>query len=126
MSHFAWSQLMLASILWFGLVAGLTSTLQQVTDFGSTPLTSPNVDTGRDVSPLAALTHGGGGDSQGIASMMGYASSTYSTNYAHLLKNTGMMMNVLCAVYPDLWRAATAYYGPAAGRFVSTSSALGA
>ncbi|KAJ6618055.1 Alpha/Beta hydrolase protein, partial [Mycena sp. CBHHK59/15] len=169
-------------ILWFGLVAGLTSTLQQVTDFGINPTnvgmfvyvptnitakpavvvaihdcngtaqtyfsyspyaqfadtygfiviypSSPNADTCWDVRSPATLTHNGGGDSQGIANMVGYAISTYSADPKRIFvtgtASGGMMTNVLCAVYPDLWRAATAYSGAAAGCFVSTSSAFGA
>ncbi|KAJ6563347.1 acetyl xylan esterase [Mycena vulgaris] len=91
---------------------------------------SPNADTGWDVRSPATLTHNGGGDSQGIASMVGYAISTYNVDSTRIFvtgtSSGGMMTNVLCAVYPDLRRAATAYSGAAAGCFVSTSSAFGA
>jgi acetylxylan esterase len=124
----AYFVMMLASILWFGLVAGLSSTLQQVTDFGINPTnvgmfvyiptnvtanpavvvaihdcngtaetyfsyspyaqfadtygfiviypSSPNAGTCWDLTSPATLSHDGGGDSQGIASMVGYAIST--------------------------------------------------
>lgn len=129
MAHFV---VMLASILWFGLVAGLSSTLQQVTDFGINPTnvgmfvyiptnvtanpavvvaihdcngtaetyfsyspyaqfadtygfiviypSSPNAGTCWDLTSPATLSHDGGGDSQGIASMVGYAISTYNAD----------------------------------------------
>ncbi|KAF7337087.1 Carbohydrate esterase family 1 and carbohydrate-binding module family 1 protein [Mycena venus] len=181
MAYFAWTPVML-SILWFGLVAGLTSTLQQVTDFGinptnvgmfvyvptnitatpavvvaihdcngtaqtyltSTPYAqfadtygfivvypnSTNAGSCWDVRSNATLTHNGGGDSQGIASMVGYAISTYSADPTRVFvtgtASGGTMTNILCAVYPDLWRAASAYSGAAAGCFVNTSSDAGA
>jgi acetylxylan esterase len=41
---------------------------------------SPNADTCWDVSSPATLTHDGGGDSQGIASMVDYAILTYGAD----------------------------------------------
>ncbi|KAJ6559850.1 Alpha/Beta hydrolase protein [Mycena capillaripes] len=181
MAYFSWSPLIFASILWFGLVAGLTSTLQQVAEFGINPTnvgmfvyvptnvtanpavivaihdcngtaqtyfsyapyaqyadtygfiviypSSPNADTCWDVTSPATLTHDGSGDSQGIASMVSYAIPTYGADPTRIFvtgtASGGTMTNVLCAVYPDLFRAATAYSGAAAGCFVTTSSAPG-
>ncbi|KAF7349973.1 Carbohydrate esterase family 1 and carbohydrate-binding module family 1 protein [Mycena venus] len=180
MAYFAGAPVMLAfaSILWFGLVAGLTSTLQQVINFGINPTnigmfvytptnvtanpavivaihecngtaqtyfssspyaqfadtygfiviypSSPNADTCWDVSSPATLTHDGGGDSQGIASMVDYAILTYGADPTRIFvtgtASGAMMTNVLCAVYPELWRAATSYAGAAAGCFVDISS----
>ena len=126
---FAFASLLL---LWFGLVAGLTSTLQQVTNFGTNPTnvgmyvykptsvssspalivaihyctgtaqayfngspyaqladqygfiviypSSPNSGTCWDVSSKKSLTHDGGGDSTGIASMVAYSKTQYGVN----------------------------------------------
>ncbi|KAJ7648941.1 carbohydrate esterase family 1 and carbohydrate-binding module family 1 protein [Mycena polygramma] len=162
--------------LWSGLVSGLTSTLQQVTNFGSNPTkvgmfvykpttvtakpavivaihyctgtaqayftgspyaqladthgfiviypSSPNSGTCWDVSSKATLTHNGGGDSGGIASMVSYAIATYGADPSRIFvtgsSSGAMMTNVLAAVYPELWRAATVYSGVAAGCFMSS------
>jgi acetylxylan esterase len=137
MPHFA--RTLLASILlflWAGLVSGLTSSLQQVTNFGTNPTnvgmfvykpttvttkpavivaihyctgtaqayfsgspyaqladtygfiviypSSPNSGTCWDVSSKATLTHNGGGDSNGIASMVTYAISTYGADASRI------------------------------------------
>ncbi|KAJ7810332.1 carbohydrate esterase family 1 and carbohydrate-binding module family 1 protein [Mycena leptocephala] len=170
-----------ASILWFGLVAGLTSTLQQVTSFGINPTnigmfvytptnvtanpavivaihecngtaqtyfssspyaqfadtygfiviypSSPNADTCWDVSSPATLTHDGGGDSQGIASMVDYAILTYGADPTRIFV-TGTASGEQHSNdderslrgLPELWRAATSYAGAAAGCFVDISS----
>ncbi|KAJ7870773.1 carbohydrate esterase family 1 and carbohydrate-binding module family 1 protein [Mycena olivaceomarginata] len=182
MAHLERATLMFAFFLWFGLVAGLNSTLQEVIDFGgvnptnvsmyvyvpanltanpeaifaihecngtaqtyfaSTPYaqladtygfivvypSSPNADTCWDITSPATLTHDGGGDSQGIASMVDYAILTYNVDSTRIFvtgtASGGMMTNVLCAVYPNLWRAAAAYSGAAAGCFVYTSTEFG-
>ncbi|KAJ7260712.1 hypothetical protein C8J57DRAFT_1232963 [Mycena rebaudengoi] len=167
--------------LWPGLVVGLASTLQQVTDFGINPTnvgmfiyiptsvtanpavivaihdcngtaqtyfafspypqfadtygfiviypSSPNVDTCWDVTSPATLTHGGGSDSQGIASMVDYAISTYSADPTCIsvagTASGGTMTSILMATYAELWRTATIYSGAAAGCFVNTSTVLG-
>ncbi|KAJ7300692.1 carbohydrate esterase family 1 and carbohydrate-binding module family 1 protein [Mycena albidolilacea] len=175
MAHLDRAHSNLAFSLWLGLVAGLTSTLQEVTDFGgvnptkvgmfvyvpanvtanpetvfaihecnstaqayfaSTPYAefadtygfivvypnSPNADTCWDITSPATLSHDGGGDSKGIASMVDYVISTYSVDPTRVFvtgtASGGMMTNVLC-------RAATAYSGAAAGCFVSTSTEFG-
>jgi acetylxylan esterase len=137
MAHF--SRTLLASFflfLWAGLVSGLTSSLQQVTNFGTNPTnvgmfvykpttvttkpavivavhyctgtaqayfsgspyaqladtygfiviypSSPNSGTCWDVSSKATLTHNGGGDSGGIASMVTYAISTYGADASRI------------------------------------------
>ncbi|KAJ7446565.1 carbohydrate esterase family 1 and carbohydrate-binding module family 1 protein [Mycena latifolia] len=171
---------LLASILlflWSGPVSGLTSTLQQVTNFGSNPTnvgmfvykpttvkanpavivavhyctgtaqayfsgspcaqladtaygfiviypSSPNSGTCWDVSSKATLTHNGGGDSNAIANMAAYAISTYDADPTRIFvtgtSSGAMMTNVLCATYPELWRAASVYSGVAAGCFASS------
>ncbi|KAJ7362695.1 carbohydrate esterase family 1 and carbohydrate-binding module family 1 protein [Mycena albidolilacea] len=169
--------------LWTGIVAGLTSTLQQVTNFGSNPTNAgmfvykpttikvnpavivaihycggsaqayftgspyasladtygfiviypsspPRSTTCWDVSSKATLTHNGGGDSNGIANMVAYAISTYKADASHIFvtgtSSGAMMTNVLCATYPEIWRAASVYSGVAAGCFVSSSGAVDA
>ncbi|KAJ7671120.1 carbohydrate esterase family 1 protein, partial [Mycena rosella] len=168
--------------LWSGLVTALTSTLQQVTNFGSNPTnvgmyvykpttvkaspavivaihfctgtaqayfsgspyaqladtygfiviypSSPHSGTCWDVSSKATLTHNGGGDSNGIANMVAYAISTYGADPSRIFvtgsSSGAMMTNVLCATYPEIWRAATVYSGVAAGCFVSSSGGVDA
>jgi acetylxylan esterase len=132
MAYFTRTTLVLAAIFWFGLVAGLNSALQQVSDFGINPTnvgmfvyvptnvttnpavivaihdcggtaqtyfsgspyaqyadtygfvviypSSPSTDTCWDVTSNATLTHDGGGESQGIASMVAYVISTYNAD----------------------------------------------
>ncbi|KAF8217437.1 carbohydrate esterase family 1 protein [Mycena galopus ATCC 62051] len=168
---------LLASLfLWSRLVAGLTSSLVQVTNFGSNPTnvgmyvykpttvtanpavivaihectatgpeyfsgspyagyadtygfiviypSSPNSGTCWDVSSVATLTHGAGGDSFGISSMVGYAISEYNADPTRIFvtgtSSGAMMTNVMCAVYPELFAAATVYSGVAAGCFMSS------
>ncbi|KAJ7025635.1 carbohydrate esterase family 1 and carbohydrate-binding module family 1 protein [Mycena alexandri] len=175
MAAFPRTLLALTLLLWSGLVSGLTSTLQQVTNFGTNPTnvgmfvykpttvtakpaviiaihyctgtaqayftgspyaqladtngfiviypSSPNSGTCWDVSSKATLTHNGGGDSNGIASMVSYAIATYGADPTRIFvtgsSSGAMMTNVLCATYPELFRAATVYSGVAAGCFVS-------
>ncbi|KAJ7446564.1 carbohydrate esterase family 1 and carbohydrate-binding module family 1 protein [Mycena latifolia] len=168
--------------LYAGLAVALTSTLQQVTNFGSNPTnvgmfvykpttvkakpavivaihyctgtaqayfsgspyaqladtygfiviypSSPNSGTCWDVSSKATLTHNGGGDSNAIANMATYAISTYGADPTRIFvtgsSSGAMMTNVLCATYPELWKAATVYSGVAAGCFVSSTGAVDA
>ncbi|KAJ6592915.1 esterase PHB depolymerase-domain-containing protein, partial [Mycena capillaripes] len=90
---------------------------------------SSNADTCWDVTSPATLSHDGGGDSQGIASMVDYAISTYGADPTRVFvtgtASGGTMTSVLSATYPELWSAATIYSGAAAGCFVNTSAALG-
>ncbi|KAJ7458142.1 carbohydrate esterase family 1 and carbohydrate-binding module family 1 protein [Mycena latifolia] len=90
---------------------------------------SPNTDTCWDVTSPATLIRDGGGDSQGIASMVDYAISTYSADPTRIsvtgTASGGTMTSILMATYPELWRTATIYSGAAAGCFVNTSTVLG-
>ncbi|KAF7313132.1 Carbohydrate esterase family 1 and carbohydrate-binding module family 1 protein [Mycena kentingensis (nom. inval.)] len=157
------------------LVHALTSTLQQVTNFGSNPTnvgmfvyrpttvvakpalivaihyctgtaqayfsgspyaqladqfgfiviypSSPWSGTCWDVSSKATLTHNGGGDSNAIANMVAFAISNYGVDSSRVFvtgtSSGAMMTNVMCATYPNLFKAATVYSGVAAGCFVS-------
>ncbi|KAK2787919.1 hypothetical protein FQN53_004360 [Emmonsiellopsis sp. PD_33] len=72
-----------------------------------------------DVASPEPLTHGGGGDSLAIVSMVNHALSTYSADPARVFatgwSSGGMMTNVLAAAYPDVFAAGSAYSGVAAG-----------
>ncbi|KAJ7056038.1 carbohydrate esterase family 1 and carbohydrate-binding module family 1 protein [Mycena amicta] len=158
-----------------GLVAALTSTLQQVTNFGSNPSNvgmfvykpttvaakpavivaihyctgtaqayftgspyaqladqfgfiviypnSPNSGGCWDLSSKATLTHNGGGDSNGIASMVTFAINTYGADASRIFvtgtSSGAMMTNLMAAAYPNLFKAASVYSGVAAGCFFS-------
>ncbi|KAJ6450368.1 carbohydrate esterase family 1 and carbohydrate-binding module family 1 protein [Mycena sanguinolenta] len=84
---------------------------------------SPNSGTCWDVSSPATLTHNGSGDSFGIASMVAYAIANYNADptrvYVTGTSSGAMMTNVMCAVYPELFAAASVYSGVAAGCFMS-------
>ena len=77
-----------------------------------------------DVASQAALTHNGGGDSEAIANMVTYTLDKYSGDSGQVFvtgsSSGAMMTNVMAATYPELFKAATAYSGVAAGCFVST------
>jgi poly(hydroxyalkanoate) depolymerase family esterase len=72
-----------------------------------------------DVGSTKALTHDGGGDTQAIAEMVKYAISKYSANpdrvYATGDSSGGMMTQALMAVYPDVFKAGSAFAGVPAG-----------
>ncbi|KAK4167237.1 Alpha/Beta hydrolase protein [Cladorrhinum sp. PSN259] len=82
---------------------------------------SPNSGGCWDVSSPASLTRGGGGDSTSIANFVNWAISQYKVDRSKVfltgLSSGAMMTNVLSATYPDLFKAATAYAGVAAGCF---------
>lgn len=85
---------------------------------------SPYDGTCWDVASQAALTHNGGGDSEAIANMVTYALNKYSGDASQVFvtgsSSGAMMTNVMAATYPELFKAATAYSGVAAGCFVDT------
>ncbi|KAG9255929.1 PHB depolymerase family esterase [Emericellopsis atlantica] len=74
-----------------------------------------------DVSSDATLTHEGGGDSQGIASMVKYSISQYGVDASRVFvtgsSSGAMMTNVMAATYPDLFQAGSVYSGVPAGCF---------
>ncbi|KAI0257853.1 Alpha/Beta hydrolase protein [Gloeopeniophorella convolvens] len=78
-----------------------------------------------DVNTNATLTHNGGGDSQGIASMITYAISTYGVDPNHVFvtgtSSGAMMTNVMSGSYPNLFQAASAYSGVPFGCFAGAS-----
>ncbi|KAL1732661.1 carbohydrate esterase family 1 protein [Schizophyllum commune] len=164
------------------LVSGLSSTLEQVDDFGDNPTnvgmyyykpenvtekpalivavhyctgtgtayfegtpyaqladeygfiviypSSPNEGTCWDVSSFETLKHGAGGDSYGIANMVGYAKTEWGVDPARVFvtgtSSGAMMTNVLAAAYPDLFAAGIVYSGVAAGCFMSSTGGVDA
>jgi acetylxylan esterase len=88
---------------------------------------SPYSGTCWDVGTEAALTHGGGGDSEAIANMVTYALEQYNGDSSQVFvtgsSSGAMMTNVMAATYPEMFKAATAYSGVSAGCFVATGDA---
>ncbi|KAL3417942.1 Acetylxylan esterase A [Phlyctema vagabunda] len=83
---------------------------------------SPNtVDKCWDVSSTQTLTHDGGGDSQGIASMVKWTLAKYHGDARRVFSmgtsSGAMMTNVLLGSYPDLFAAGSAWAGVAFGCF---------
>jgi acetylxylan esterase len=72
-----------------------------------------------DANSAQSLTHDGGGDSQGIAQMVRYAITNYHANsnrvYVTGTSCGGMMTEVMLAVYPDIFKAGSAFAGQAVG-----------
>ncbi|KAK0382921.1 hypothetical protein NLU13_8837 [Sarocladium strictum] len=72
-----------------------------------------------DVASTRSLTHNGGGQSQGLNTMVNWAKSTYGADASRVFvtgTSSGCMMtNVMMATYPDVFQAATCYSGVAAG-----------
>lgn len=79
-----------------------------------------------DVSSNASLTRNGGGDSTGLANMVKFVISEYGADPAQIFitgSSSGCMMtNVMIALYPDLFAAATCYSGVAAGCLAGSPS----
>ena len=79
-----------------------------------------------DVHSNASLTHGGGGDSAGIVSMVKYVEQHYGgdSNRVYVTGHSsgGMMTNVLLGAYPDVFKAGSAYAGVPFGCFAGTDS----
>jgi poly(hydroxyalkanoate) depolymerase family esterase len=72
-----------------------------------------------DVSSQKTQTHDGGGDTHAIAQMVRYALSQYNGNadrvYSTGDSSGGMMTQLLMAVYPDIFKAGSAFAGVPAG-----------
>ena len=72
-----------------------------------------------DVESNKAWTRSGGGDSDAIKQMVTYAISKYSANaervYSTGDSSGGMMTELLLAVYPDVFKAGSAFAGMPAG-----------
>ncbi|KAF7312927.1 Acetyl xylan esterase [Mycena kentingensis (nom. inval.)] len=91
---------------------------------------SPWSGTCWDVSSRATLTHNGGGDSNAIANMVAFAIANYGVDAMRVFvtgtSSGAMMTNVMCATYPNLFKAATVYSGVAAGCFFSNTGGVDA
>ncbi|KAK4035107.1 Alpha/Beta hydrolase protein [Parachaetomium inaequale] len=74
-----------------------------------------------DVSSKQTLTHDGGGDSTGLANMVRYALNKYNGDASRVFvtgeSSGAMMTQVMAAVYPDLFAAASEFSGEPAGCF---------
>ena len=72
-----------------------------------------------DVGSTQSLTHDGGGDTQGVAQMVKYATTNYQANsnrvYVTGTSCGGMMTEALIAVYPDIFKAGAEFSGIPAG-----------
>jgi acetylxylan esterase len=72
-----------------------------------------------DVATTRSLTHNGGGQSQGLNTMVNWAKTTYEADSSRIFvtgTSSGCMMtNVMIATYPDVFAAATCYSGVSAG-----------
>jgi acetylxylan esterase len=72
-----------------------------------------------DVSSKKTQTHDGGGDTHAIAQMVKYATAQYKANanrvYSTGDSSGGMMTQLLMAVYPDIFKAGSAFAGVPAG-----------
>lgn len=70
-----------------------------------------------DVNNAATLTHGAGGDSLGVISMVNYTLSKYNADPAKVFVMGGssgaMMANVMVGSYPEVFEAGAAYSGVA-------------
>ncbi|KAI1467547.1 carbohydrate esterase family 1 protein [Daldinia caldariorum] len=83
---------------------------------------SPNAaDKCWDVSSNATLTHGGGGDSLGVVSMVRWTLEKYggdpSRVFATGISSGAMMTSVLLGAYPDVFAAGSAFAGVPYGCF---------
>jgi poly(hydroxyalkanoate) depolymerase family esterase len=74
-----------------------------------------SLDSCWDLHTTATLTHNGGGDALGIVSMVKYAVKTYNGDsnrvYCAGYSSGGMMTDVLCGSYPDVFKAGAAFAG---------------
>src|SRR3569833_1149886 len=92
---------------------------------------TPNMSHCWDVQNKETLTHGSGGDAQGIVNMVKYTLDKYSGDPARVYmmgsSSGAMMTNALAGSYPDVYEAGAAYsgiaFGCAAGQGQATPSA---
>ncbi|KAL5113927.1 hypothetical protein ACEQ8H_008210 [Pleosporales sp. CAS-2024a] len=74
-----------------------------------------------DVSSTQTLTHDGGSDSTGLANMVRYALQKYNGDASKVYvtgeSSGAMMTQVMSAVYPDIFAAASEFSGEPAGCF---------
>ncbi|KAH8731719.1 Alpha/Beta hydrolase protein [Phaeosphaeriaceae sp. PMI808] len=81
-----------------------------------------------DVSSKESLTHDGGGDALGIASMVRWTLQKYNGDRSRVFvtgtSSGAMMTNVLLGSYPDLFAAGSAWAGVPFGCFASNGYAV--
>jgi poly(hydroxyalkanoate) depolymerase family esterase len=81
-----------------------------------------------DVASKETLTHGAGGDSLGVVSMVRYAVAKFNADdervYATGVSSGAMMTNVLLGSYPDVFKAGSAFAGVPFGCFAVNPDAL--
>lgn len=79
-----------------------------------------------DVNTPQTLSHNGGGDSQGIASMVTFAIANYGVDPSRVFvtgtSSGAMMTNVMAGSYPELFAAASAYSGVPFGCFAGPNA----
>jgi acetylxylan esterase len=99
-------------------LATLADTYGYIMIFPNSPNTA---DMCWDVSSNETLTHNGGGDSQGIVSMVKWVLANYDTDSTRIFSmgtsSGAMMTNVLMGSYPDVFAAGSAWAGVAFGCF---------
>jgi acetylxylan esterase len=99
-------------------LATLADTYGYIMIFPNSPNTA---DSCWDVSSNETLTHNGGGDSQGIVSMVKYVLQKYNADPTRVFSmgtsSGAMMTNVLLGSYPDFFAAGSAWAGVAFGCF---------
>jgi poly(hydroxyalkanoate) depolymerase family esterase len=80
-----------------------------------------------DVQNPATLTHGQGGDAEGLISMVKYALEKYNGDASKVFvmgsSSGAMMTNVMCGTYPDIFEAGAAFSGTAHACFAGAPSA---
>lgn len=81
-----------------------------------------------DVASKETLTHGAGGDSLGVVSMVKYAVAKFNADasrvYATGVSSGAMMTNVLLGSYPDVFKAGSAFAGVPFGCFAVNPDSL--
>ncbi|KAK3317222.1 Alpha/Beta hydrolase protein [Cercophora scortea] len=91
---------------------------------------SPNTaDQCWDLSSSQTLTHNGGGDSQGIVSMVKWTLAKYNADTSRVfvtgVSSGGMMTNVLIGSYPDVFAAGSAWAGVPFGCYAAPGNNSG-
>ncbi|KAI0022571.1 feruloyl esterase B [Xylariomycetidae sp. FL0641] len=83
-----------------------------------------------DNTSAASLTHEGGGDTQGLASMVRWALQEYAGDAARVFatgsSSGGMITNALLAAYPDLFAGGASFSGAPAGCWDGNAATAGA
>ncbi|PPQ85087.1 hypothetical protein CVT26_005605 [Gymnopilus dilepis] len=105
------------------------TSLAQLADQHGFIVVYPNAPTAGgcwDVASNATLTHNGGSDSLGIASIVRYAIANWGVDstrvFATGTSSGAMMTNVLMGAYPDLFAAGSLYSGVPDGCFAGPSA----